>query len=118
MISAQSIAAAQPFIDAQHAISRRIAGHFGVRVIPTDDTSYAEVDAVIEKDGMIAAVAEIKSRRMSLEALTHMGSALITEHKLNSMCQAARLLCAEGFLFYHLREGDALMYWQIGRAHV
>ena len=105
--------AAVAFIDAQRLVLARIAEKFGVRVIVTDDTSAAALDAVIEKNGVVAAVAEVKSRRMSFDDLERFGTYLITAEKLEQMSRAARLLCAEGFLFVHLRVDDVIVYWRV-----
>ena len=105
--------AAAPFIEAQREVLDRIARRLGVQVIATDDTSSAAVDAVIEKDGVVVAVAEVKSRRMSLEDLQRFGTYLVTAEKLDELSRTARLLCAEGFIFVHLRVGDDVIYWRI-----
>ncbi|MFZ9725636.1 MAG: hypothetical protein ACO3EH_00385 [Ilumatobacteraceae bacterium] len=105
--------AGQLAIAQQHEALRAACRYFNAQVAITDDTSSASVDAVLIMDGCVSAVVEVKCRMLTVQTLEQFGSLLITEQKLVDLRQAARLLCAEGFVFAYLTRDAVVAYWKI-----
>jgi hypothetical protein len=101
----------------QHRALSAAQRHFKVDVAPTDDLSSAAVDAVLMKDGVIAGIVEVKSRRLTVEGLQAMGSLLISENKLEALRKLAPMLSAEGFVFAYLTLAQVVAWWRVCDEH-
>ena len=88
-----------------------LADQWGMVAIITDDNRDADVDALYVKDDILAGIAEIKCRSMSLEQLRKFGDYLITENKLVRGEAVSKALRVPYMLIVRL--SDAVVYWRI-----
>ena len=73
----------------------------------------APIDRVFTRDGKVVALAEIKSREMSLDELREYGSYLVTYKKILMGVGIAQELGVPFFLFVRLLKSGQIVYWQI-----
>lgn len=78
---------------------------------------YALVDGVATQDNTITHVVEFKSRNISIERLTRMGSYLISHDKVVNGLKMSQMLCVPFILVVYLIDSDMVMGVQIGDEH-
>ncbi len=106
----------QQWVSRQFALTQIIAESYGVNAIKTSRTSSASIDALFARDGVLAAIAEIKCRDMSYAQLQSYGSYLITDDKIQRGCRLSAELQVSFFLFVGLRLDHRIVYWKISDA--
>lgn len=99
------------WIAKQRQIATRFAATKDFNVVMTNDTTSAAIDAIFFRD-FIEAIAEIKARDMTLDALQRFNSYLITFEKLVKGRELAKALCVHFYVITGLSDGHTV-YWRI-----
>lgn len=99
------------WIARQRATVDRCAREWDADAIITDDRSAAPVDALFSRGATLLAVAEVKTRTMTLAALRDRQSYLVTLEKLIEGRELARVLRVPYLLIVGL--DDAVVYWTV-----
>lgn len=106
----------QGYIATQMACLSRVETIWNCKIIPTRGESSADIDAIIIRDGVVAGVAEVKSREMSLDDLEGFGSYLITFEKLLKVRNVGMTLQVPSFVIVSLLKDNQIVYWRLSDA--
>lgn len=101
----------QRWIAAQRVIVHRCAHAWGLEAIQTPPDHESPVDVFFVRDGMLAYVAEVKARNMTLAQLQEFGSYLVTKAKIQRGRDIALDLCVPYRLIVGLH--DAICWWMV-----
>jgi hypothetical protein len=106
----------QSYIVTQMACLTCIEAAWKCKAFATNGESTADVDAIIIRDNTVSAVAEVKSREMSLDELEGFGSYLITFEKLLKLRNVGLALHVPCFVIVSLLKSQQIVYWKIADA--
>lgn len=98
----------------QHEIDAMIllSDVYGWRTLKTP--RYARVDGIVTNyDGDMLAVYEFKSRELTLDELTTMGTYLVTHQKITDGCDAARTLGVPFILIVYLIGSENIVSFKV-----
>ena len=100
------------YIEGEAFVAERVSEVFGVTPLSLGSAT-THSDRLFSRDGTVVSIAEIKVRNMSLSELEHLGSYLVSYHKIEWGVAAAEILHVPFLLFVSLMKSDQIVYWTI-----
>lgn len=106
----------QKFIEEQNKTAKLLADYSGTVHFCTPgkgDKADAPTDVLFGRGNTLVAVAEIKSRRLSLPELEAYSTLTITKQKLADLSQLCALLRVPGYVVVRCLYDEVVLYWKI-----
>jgi hypothetical protein len=101
-----------PYIESEEIVAKAVCEKMRCDQLhmASDDT---HVDRLLFRGQDLVAVAEIKSREMSMDELENFGSYLISKSKLDVGHSLAALMGVPYMLFVRLIKDDVIVFWKV-----
>jgi alkylated DNA nucleotide flippase Atl1 len=100
------------YISYQHECLDAFCGSKNLKCVTTDDSLSADIDAVFYRKNIIA-IAECKTRNLTMDQLKRFGSYLITYAKIEKLRALTKSLQCYGLLIVYLIPDKRIVWWKV-----